>query len=214
MKKSFKALVTSLVLMAGTSMIQPAIAAGSHDAADGYRVVAPAQPTSKEKVEVLEFFWYGCPHCYQLEPTMKKWKKTLPENVEFTPIAAALNPSWAVHARAYYAAEVMGVLDKFHEPMFDALNKERKRLRTPEKIGEFASSLGIDGDLFVKTMSSFAVETKLRRADQLARAYKLTGVPAVTIAGKYVTGPGAAGSYEALTNIMNDLIAKETKERE
>ncbi len=179
-------------------------------AAEGYRDVSPPQPTDGNgKIEVLEFFWFGCPHCYQFHPVLEEWKKTLPDDVVFRPVAAVLNPSWVNHARAYFAAEILGVVDKIHTPLFDELHKNKKRIFKLDDLADFAEKQGIERKKFLDTMKSFAVETKLRRSQQLAGAYKITGVPTVVIAGKYITSASLAGSYPQVIQVMNQLIEKE-----
>ena len=170
----------------------------------------PVRTENPEKVEVLEFFWYGCPHCFQFEPHIKEWLETKPENVEFKSVAAPLNPAWKVHSQAFYAAEVLGVLDKFHEPMFNAIHRDKKSMRKPKDIAKLAESLGIDGDKFAKTMKSFAVDAKIRQSMQKAREVGITGVPTVVINGKYKTSGSVAGSYPNLINGLNRLIAEES----
>ncbi len=177
----------------------------------GYELITPPQNTnSPEKVEVLEFFWYGCPHCNRLEPTINKWnKETRPDYIDFVQVAAPLNPSWSNHARAFYAAQIMGVLDKFHEPMFKALHEDRKRLNKLEELSAFAGELGIDKDKFLSTMKSFSVETKLMRARQQAVAMGITGVPALVVNGKFKTSASLAGGYPEMMDVVNELAAEE-----
>jgi thiol:disulfide interchange protein DsbA len=176
-----------------------------------YEVISPPLPTdAKEGVEVLEFFWYGCPHCYAFHPHVDAWAKRKPANVKFRMVAAPLNPSWTMHSRAFYAAEVLDVLDKFHEPFFDAIHKGGKRMRKEDEIVAFASSLGIDGDAFRDAMNSFATETRLRRALQLADAYRISGVPTVAVNGKYKTSGQLAGGHPQVIQVMDKLIADES----
>ena len=184
--------------------------AGVARAADGYTEVNPPQPTDTgNKIEVIEFFWYGCPHCYRFHPLLEEWKASLPDDVVFKPVPGVLNPSWVNHARAYYAAEVMGVVDKLHDPLFQALHKQRKRIFKMDDLADFAAEQGIDRDKFLATMTSFAVETSIRRSQQLARAYRINGVPTIAINGKYLTSGSLAGSYPRAIQIMNELIEKE-----
>lgn len=158
------------------------------------------------KTEVTEFFWYGCPHCYTLEPTMKKWlAEDKPDNLVFNLEAPPLNPSWRAHSRAFYAAKQMGVLDTFHEPFFDAIHKDRRRMNDPDEIAEFADSLGLDGKKLKGMMASFMVDGAVRNAMSLATKYRLTGVPAVVVAGKYKTSGQLAGSYQNMVNAITDL---------
>lgn len=192
-------------------MMAAAATATVHAEDLGYELVEPAQNTRVQpgQVEVLEFFWYGCPHCFRLEPSMHEWLKTKPENVVFKRVAPPLNRSWENHSRAFYAAEAMGVTDKLHEPLFNALHKEKRRIFDKDDLADFAAQQGIDRDKFRKTMDSFAVEGQLRRANQLARAYKLSGVPAVAVNGKYKTSGQLAGSYPRMVQVVDALAREE-----
>lgn len=184
---------------------------GLAEPAEGtYKRIKPAAPTlSGDKIEVMEIFWYGCPHCYSFEPYIENWLKTIPEDVEFRRVPGVLNQSWVPHARAYYTAEKLGVLDRIHIPLFEALHKQRKRILTENDLKEFFISKGIDGKEFTKTYNSQAVEVKVKQAYLAARRTGLTGVPAVVINGKYLTGGSMAGSYENLLKIINQLVDKE-----
>jgi thiol:disulfide interchange protein DsbA len=178
-----------------------------------YRLMTPVQPTSVDpgKVEVLEIFWYGCPHCYTLEPHLREWvKNDMPANAEFVQIPAALNRGWQVHARAFYTAEALGRLDEMHEGMFKALNVDRNPLSTEDQLIEFFGNYGVSKQEFLEAFNSFAVQTKLRRADSLVRRYRITGVPAVVVNGKYVTGADVAGGVPQLFEVIDFLIEKES----
>ena len=184
--------------------------ATSAQAQGRYDKVSPPLPTEvSDGVEVLEFFWYGCPNCYAFHPYVDAWAARKPANVTFRMVAAPLNPSWAIHSRAFYAAEVLDVLDKFHEPFFDAIHKQRQRLRKEDEVVAFASSLGIDGAAFREAMNSFATETRLRRALQLADAYRISGVPTVAVNGKYTTSASRAGGYPQMIEVIEQLVADE-----
>ncbi len=175
-----------------------------------YDVVSPPQPTEvADGVEVLEFFWYGCPHCYAFHPYVDGWAARKPANVKFKMVAAPLNPAWTIHSRAYYAAEVLEVLDKFHEPFFDAIHKQGKRMRKEDEIVSFAQGLGIDGAAFRDAMNSFATETRMRRALQLADAYRISGVPTMAVNGKYTTSASRAGGYPQMIQVIEQLVARE-----
>ena len=193
-----------------TAVLMTAMVSGAY-AQQGYENLPnPVRTENPDKVEVLEFFWYGCPHCFQFEPHIKTWLETKPDNVEFKSVAAPLNPAWKVHSQAFYAAEILGVLDTFHEPMFNAIHRDKKSTRKPKDIAKLADSLGIDGDKFEKTMKSFAVDAKIRQSMQKAREVGISAVPTVVINGKYRTSGSVAGSYPNLINVLNQLIAQES----
>jgi len=183
------------------------------NAAGRYTSIEPPLNTaSAESVEVLEFLWLGCPHCYALEPNMVAWEKDMPSNVNFVREAPPLNPSWEQHSRGFYAAQVMGQESAFVEAMFTAIHQNKKRMRNPKDIAELASGLGMDEDKFLKTMKSFAVETKMNRATQLARGARITGVPSIVINGKYLTSASLAGGNAGIIDVINETITIEKAE--
>lgn len=175
-----------------------------------YIELKPAQPTQTgNKIEVVEVFWYGCPHCYSFEPFLEEWLKTKPEDVQLVRLPGVLNQGWIPHAKAYYTAEKLGMLDKTHRSLFDTIHKAKKQVFTDEQIRDFFVSHGISAEEFTRTYNSKEVEAKIRQAYFLARDYKLTGVPSLVINGKYVTSPSHAGSTEEAINVVNALIEKE-----
>jgi protein dithiol oxidoreductase (disulfide-forming) len=176
-----------------------------------YKAIEPQPTSSGDKVEVLEFFWYGCPHCYAFEPTLENWLKNKPANVEFTRIPAAFRPSWILHARLYYALEILGQDKKVSLEVFDYLHKQRRKLDTIDTILDFVSKHGIDRSEFLDTMNSFAVETRIRKSQKLQKDYAIDGVPAIAINGKYIVTGSMAGNYDNMIKVMDYLIAKESK---
>jgi len=179
-----------------------------------YTMLPVAQPTSAGpgKIEVVEIFWYGCPHCYSLEPYISDWvADDLPENVEFVRMHAALNRGWQVHARVFYTAEALGVLDEVHEDLFREIHVNRNPLNTQELLVEFFANHGVPEDQFLDAFNSMGVQTNLRRADAQVRRFRITGVPAVIVNGKYVTGADKAGGYDQLFEVIEFLIAKENR---
>ena len=153
-----------------------------------------AQPTETgDKVEVLEVFWYGCPHCWHLEPTLNSWVATMPESAAFRRMPAT-GARWDPHARAYFAAEAMGKLDVFHEALFKAMQVDKRRIYSENDLVKFAEEVGIDPKEFRAAYESFAVETKLAKAKEMQSRYGIDGVPAVIVNGKYRTGPSQAGT--------------------
>lgn len=177
----------------------------------GYEVLETPQRTANpDKVEVVEFFWYGCPHCFRFEPFINDWKKNKPDNVEFINAAPPLNPAWKVHSQAFYAAQVLGVLDQFHEQMFNAIHVDKKQMRKPKDVGRLVESLGLDHKKFLKTMKSFNVDAKIRQSLQMASEAGISAVPTVIINGKYRTSGSVAGSYPNLIKVLEELVAKES----
>jgi len=178
-----------------------------------YVKITPVQPTlaSPGNVEVIELFWYGCPHCYKFEPYVKTWLKNKPDNVEFIRLPATLNKSWEVHARTYYVAELLGVLDKIHAPFFDAVQKNKRKMRTPDDVAKFFSQYGVEKEKFLKVYNSFAVRTRISRAHSQIKRYGSHGVPEIVINGKYRTNSTlAGGSFEKMLKVVDYLIQKES----
>ena len=182
-------------------------------AGEDYQLVTPELPTAGQgRVEVVELFWYGCPHCYHFEPLLEDWIEKKPANVDFIRIPAIFNnPGWKLDAQAFYTAEVLGILDKFHKPFFDAIHRDHERMNDRETIRNFFVRVGVDGKTFDDAFDSFAVQAKVRRAADLTQKYGATGVPTIIINGKFRTDGPMAKSYEHLLEIMNTLIARESQ---
>jgi thiol:disulfide interchange protein DsbA len=200
----------ALILVASTGCAKQADE--EYTAGIDYAVLPSPIPTNvpKGKVEVMEMFWYGCPHCYHFEPYLKKWHENQPEAAEFVHVPATLNPSWVTHARAYYAAEQLGVVDTFHEALFVALHEQRRRLNTTDSLARFAASQGIDEEMFRTAMNSPATNKAILQSQELGYRSMADGVPMIVVGGKYkVTGQMAGGSYENMLKIVNYLVAKE-----
>ncbi|VAW70542.1 Periplasmic thiol:disulfide interchange protein DsbA [hydrothermal vent metagenome] len=164
-----------------------------------------------DKIEILEFFWYGCPHCFAFEPVLKKWKKTLPANVQFIRLPAPINPSWMVHTKAYYTLQIMGEGDKYHDAIFNAMHIDKKKIYDKQSIADFLASKGVDKEKFLANFSSFAVEMQARQALQLSQQYKINSVPTLAINGKYTISGTQAGGHQGMLDVANFLIKKETK---
>jgi len=164
-----------------------------------------------DKIEVLEFFWYGCPHCFAFEPELKRWKKTLPANVQFIRVPAPINPSWMVHTKAFYTLQIMGEGDKHHDAIFKVLHIDKKKVYSKEAIADFLASQGVDKEKFLANFDSFAVEMRARQALQLGQQYKINGVPTLAVNGKYTISGTQAGSHRGMVDIASFLIKKETK---
>ena len=184
-----------------------------HAEEKGYDTLSPAQPVKNPaKVEVIEFFWYGCPHCYNLEPYLNKWLENKPANVEFIRQPAAFSKVWADHAKAYYVAETLGVVDKLHGDLFEVIQKNPKTsLRTDEQLLAFFTAKGVDKAKVEEAIGSFMVDTKVRQSKVTPARYGLTGVPALIVNGKYKITGRLAGSHENMITVLEKLIAEESK---
>ncbi|MFT6625322.1 MAG: thiol:disulfide interchange protein DsbA [Cycloclasticus sp.] len=180
-----------------------------------YQLIKPSQPTDDpNRIEVVEIFWYGCPHCNYFEPSLGPWVKAAPKDVNFYRLPAVFNDQWEVHARAYFAAEILNVLDKSHDDLFHALHVEHKVLNTLKKLAKFYTQYGVDEKLFEKTYRSFVVNTKIARSKDMVGRYGVNGVPAIVVEGKYLVTGSMAKSYENMIKIMDYLVEKERKTRQ
>jgi len=201
-----KKLLLFLFLFANSAFLYAAdFNEGTH-----YKKVAPQSTDSGDKIEVLEFFWYGCPHCFTFEPYLQSWKKTKPANVEFIRLPAMFRPEWEVQARAYYALSNMGVIEDVHIKIFEAVHKHKKRLNSMEAMADFVEKNGVNKEMFIKEYNSFSVDGMVRKAKKKQKAYNIEGVPSVAVNGKYLTSGSMSGSYDNLIKIINYLIAKES----
>jgi len=203
---------TTVALIGSLLFLSVAFAADKYEEGVHYELVVPAQPTSTgDKVEVLEIFWYGCPHCFRLEPYMERWLKKKPEQAEFVHLPGVFRPSWEAGARAYYTAKLLGVFDKTHRPLFDAIHVQKRKLTTEDAMRDFFADHGVDKKDFIKTYKSFAVETRLRRAKTMTSRYEISGVPAIIVNGKYRISAESAGGNAEMLKVINFLVEKESK---
>mgnify|MGYP000152073884 FL=1 len=177
---------------------------------DGYMTITPAQPTqSEDKIEVVEVFWYACPHCFDFEPHISKWLETKPDDVEFRRMPGIFRKNWIPHAKAYFTAEKLGVLDVIHTSLFDAIHKQKKKIHDDDSIKKFFVKHGVNKSEFTKAYESDEVMTKVKQAHIMGQRYKLTGVPAVIVNGKYMVSGSTAGSFENVLKVVDQLIDKE-----
>ena len=179
-----------------------------------YRILPTPQPLeSKGKVEVIEFFWYGCPHCYDFEPELNAWLKRQPKDVIFRKVPVAFRDDFMPHSQLFYALEAMGKGDSLNDKVMYAMHKENKRLMTENEIADWAASQGIDRNAFLATYRSFAVVSKARAARQMADAYRIDGVPTIVMQGRYVTSPSIAGTKAKAISVMEHLEQKIRKDK-
>jgi len=179
-----------------------------------YRILPVAQVVeTKGKVEVIEFFWYGCPHCYDFEPELSAWLKRQPKDVSFRRVPVAFRDDFMPHSQLFYALEAVGKGDALNEKVMYAMHKENKRLLTENEIADWVASQGIDRNSFLATYRSFAVISKARAARQMADAYRIDGVPTVVMQGRYVTSPSIAGTKAKAIAVMDYLEQKIRKDK-
>ena len=182
------------------------------DAGIDYKEVTPAQPTeSGGKIEVLEFFWYGCPHCYAFEPSLNAWTKKLPSDVVFRRVHAQFTPQWVQHAKLFYTLDALGEVERLHRKCFDTIHGERRDLLKDSDMLEWAAQNDIDKAKFSDAFKSFGVAGKLQRAKQVVANYKIDGVPTLSVNGKFITSPSIANGQEKSLAVMDYLIAEERR---
>jgi thiol:disulfide interchange protein DsbA len=179
-----------------------------------YRVLPMPQPVEmKGKVEVIEFFWYGCPHCYDFEPELSAWIKRQAKDVTLRRVPVAFREDFMPHSQMFYALEAMGKGDALNEKVMYAMHKENKRLMTENEIADWVATQGIDRNTFLATYRSFAVVSKARASRQLADAYRIDGVPTIVMQGRYVTSPSIAGTKAKAILVMDYLVQKIRKDK-
>jgi protein dithiol oxidoreductase (disulfide-forming) len=175
----------------------------------------PQSVEASGKVEVIEFFWYRCPHCYDLEPYLQDWVKKLPGDVSFRQVPAIFSDEWALDARVFYTLETTGDLARVHTGLMNAIHRQGgNRLKGDAYLKWVADWLGKNGvDLakYDSTLRSFTVETKLKRAVQMTQAYKLDGVPAISIQGRWLVSAAMVGERQAMINVADYLTGEARK---
>ena len=207
MLKQF-AMGLAMCLAAGYAQAQPKVGVE-------YRELATAQPAdSADQIEVIEFFWYSCPHCYSFEPVLEPWVRKLPKDVQFRRVPAIFNDEWGRAARAYYALEAIGEAQRLHRPLFDAIHQSTKlKIADEAALTAWLGKQGVDTKHFTAAYRSLGVEANMKRAAQLTQAYKIDGVPSVAVNGKYVVITDNIKSLGQLLDVSDYLIERSRKER-
>jgi thiol:disulfide interchange protein DsbA len=173
----------------------------------------PVRTSAPDKIEVTELFWYGCGHCFRFEPLALQWKAKAPADVAFVQSPAMWNKTMELHARAFYTAKALKVFDKVHQPLFNAMNIERKRLSSPEEIYPIFAAQGVSEEDFKKHFSSFTVTSMVKQADARARGYRITGTPSVVVDGRYRVSTKGAGGHTEMLKVVDHLVAKIRSEK-
>ncbi len=175
-----------------------------------YQRLAQPLPGTPGKIEVVEFFWYGCPHCYAFEPAVEAWVKQLPADVTFRPVHVAFRANVKLHQRLFYALEALGKEKEVRARVFSALHREGKGLDSPKAMAEFLAPLGIDPAKFNEAYNSFCVQTKCQQAEKLSEAYRIDGVPAIGIGGRFLTSPSIATGGQRVSELESGRLALAT----
>lgn len=174
-----------------------------------------SKPLDAKRIEVAEFFWYGCSHCFAFDPVIKAWEKAKPADVDFVRMPHSLGqPRGVLHAKAFYAAQALKVGAKMHDPIFDAIHNKNNPLSTEAQLAAlFQQVAGVTPDVFSGTLNSFVVDAQVRKTELAGREYGVTSVPTVVVGGKYMTGPAMTKNLDETIVVINYLIDKVRKER-
>lgn len=186
-----------------------AAAATFKEGEDYTRLEQPGKVEQPGRIEVREFFWFGCPHCFQLEGLLEGWQKQLPADVRFVSTPAPMNDNWVSHAHAFYVAESLGKLDVIGPALFNALHVKHEKIFSQEDLARFFAGLGVAEADFNKRYQSFAVRTKVRQARALSQQYRLRGVPAFVVNGKYLVAGKAGASQQQMLDVVDFLVQQE-----
>jgi thiol:disulfide interchange protein DsbA len=178
-----------------------------------YYLIVPAQPAdSSKKIEVVEFFYYGCPHCYDLEPLLKNWLKSKPADVEFRQQPAVFRENWIPLTKTYFALDALGLLPKLSDKVYSAVHDEGLRLADEAMMNKWIGQQGVDPVKFSEAYRSFAVQNNVQRAIQITRDYKVKGTPSIAVAGRYITSPSMTGGFDRFFQVVDHLIEMARKE--
>ena len=205
------------VMLLGAAQAAPApVWLAQNDFAEGvhYEVIDQPQPVQTGKqIEVLELFWYGCPHCYRLEPSIIEWLKNKPENSDYIALPVVLGEHWEPGARAWYTFEALGLTKALHGEFFHAIHRDNRRLDTAEALADWIAEQGHDREAALNAYRSFTVDAKVRHSARLGRLYGIRGVPSIVVDGKYLTSVGRAGGHEQLFQVIEFLVQRAAGER-
>jgi len=202
--------LASILAAAMLAFAAAGVQSASFDPEGKYELVKPPQPTDTPgKVEVVDVFWYGCPHCFRFLPVMEEFEKSKPEYVEIRRMPAIFRDSWVAHARAYYTARLLGIAEQVHRPIFDAIHVEGRALDTEESLMKFFEDFGVSNEEFRQTYASFAVDSLVRKSRVMQQRYGVRGTPSVIVNGKYRVSGSLAGSFENMVKVIAALAERE-----
>lgn len=201
----------SLTALIAFLLMTPAVMAAEWEEGTHYQTLSdPVETRSGDQLELAEVFWYGCPSCYRMQPVIEEWKKGKAEDVNLRHVPASLRRDWEPHAKAFYVARELDVLDEIHSAMFDALAEERRSLNDVDAIASFFEEEGVaEAEAVRDAWGSFAVDTAMRRGRQFQQGAQVSGTPTLVVEGKYVISVRGAGNYENMLAIAEHLLEKE-----
>ena len=207
-------MISTLRVLALLCVFSPVLTAQAAPQVDvEYKLIKPAQPVIGKKIEVIEFFSYACSHCAEFEPALQSWLRRKPRDVDYRIVPMVFRSQWKPVAKLFYTLETLGVIDQYHQKIFDAFHKEGKELVTDQAVKDWVKSAGIDTVKFDQAYDSFTVDTKVQRAATIGRAYGVQFTPSVAVNGKYFTGPSMAGGndYAKFFGVLDQLIDMERR---
>ncbi|VVN26192.1 thiol:disulfide interchange protein DsbA [Pseudomonas fluorescens] len=196
-------------VFAAASLFGVTAQAAEAPAAPYVELANPVPVAVPGKIEVVELFWYGCPHCYHFEPTINPWAEKLPADVNFKRIPAMFGGPWDAHGQMFLTLESMGVEQKVHAAVFDAIQNKKMKLTDKNEMADFLATQGVDKEKFLATFDSFAIKGQVVQARELAKKYEISGVPTLVVNGKYRFDVGSAGGAEQALELADKLIDKE-----
>lgn len=215
LRREFNRSAVKAATLAGTALLAPSLWAQGRPPAEGVDYLTLSKPASTEglpgKIDVLEFFWYSCPHCNTFEPQLEVWLDKLPKNVNFRRMPVMFRPSFEPQQRLYFVIEALGKVPELHKKVFNAIHSEKQTLDTVEQITAWISKQGVDRAKFTELYNSFPVVTKARRAAQLQEQYQVDGVPSMGVAGRFFTSGSLAGNMPRVLQVVDHLIAQVAK---
>ena len=177
--------------------------------AQKYVQISTEKQQESSDVIIYEFFWYGCPHCFNLEPTMDRIEADLKKGAKIVKVPVALRDSWMPHAKLYYALKQMNKIDDMHNQIFEEIHLEDNRLNTEESMVEFLGKAGVDTKLFLEKYNSYGTEARIKKSSNLARKFQINSVPTIVVNGKYLTSGSYVSSYDELYSVVNLLVERE-----
>ncbi|MBA2779769.1 thiol:disulfide interchange protein DsbA/DsbL [Billgrantia kenyensis] len=215
MFKPFRLIQSAMIAVAGLGLATLASASNLVEGQHYERLPEPVETRVDEgQIEVTEAFWYGCPHCYNLQDSVKAWYETLGEDVSVIHLPATMGGDWNTHALVFYAAEELGIREEVHDDIFNAIHEEGRNLNDADSIASFLSQYGVSEEDARQALDAFSVKSQVNQAHARMRAMRLMGVPALVVDGRYVVTPSSAGSLENMPQIADALIERVRQERE
>jgi thiol:disulfide interchange protein DsbA len=178
-----------------------------------YRLISPQAVETGERIEVIDFFWYGCPYCNELQPVMEEWSKRKPADVVLRRVPAILRDSWAPHARIYYTLELLGEIDRLHQRVYHGYHVEELHMSRPDVMEQWAARNGIDRRKWLDAYYSPEVDARVARAQQLTKRYEVQGTPSVVVDGRFLTSSSMTPSVRGVMPVVDDLIRLARQQR-